>query len=227
MILYILAAACVAVSVPTAILRHKGWEKSRLVAKLTASVLFCLAAFLAAARREQPMNFQATLMLAGLVLGLMGDIVLGVDRFVPKESRGYILLIGGVPFFFGHVAYIALLASFGNLNGWLLLIVPVLPLVFLLIHKSIDFGKMLVPLLLYALVLSAMMVFTFNVALQGGPLGRLMILPGLFFTLSDTSLVLNKFGAEKLPRFVPVFTYTVPIFYFSAQALFALSVTYL
>ena len=227
MILYILAAACVAVSVPTAILRHKGRERGRLVAKLTASILFCLVAFLAAARREHPMNFQATLMLAGLVLGLMGDIVLGVDRFVPKESRGYILLIGGVPFFFGHVAYIALLASFGDINHWLLLIVPVLPAVFLLIHKLLGFGKMLVPLLLYAFVLSAMMVFTFNVALQGGPLGRLMILPGLLFTLSDTALILGKFGGEKLGRAAPVLAYMVAIPYFSAQALFALSVTYL
>ena len=227
MILYILAAACVAVSVPTAVLRHKGRERGRIVAKLTASVLFCLVAFWAAALREVPMNFQATLMLAGLVLGLMGDIVLGVDKFVPKEHRGYILLIGGIPFFIGHVAYIALLASYGELNPWLLLIVPLLPLLFLLMHKSLNFGKMFIPSLLYALVLSAMMVFTFNVALQGGPLGRLMILPGLFFTISDTSLFLNKFGAEKLGRFVPVFTYTVPIFYFSAQALFALSLRYL
>jgi len=227
MILYILAAACVAVSVPTAVLRHLGHEKSRLVAKLTASILFCMVAFLAAARRENPMNFQATLMLAALVMGLMGDIVLGVDKFVPKEGRGYILLIGGIPFFFGHVAYIALLASYGELNPRLLLIVPVLPLLFLLMHKSFGLGKMLIPLLAYALVLSAMMVFTFNVALQGGPLGRLMILPGILFTISDTSLFLNKYGAEKLKRFVPAFAYTVAIPYFSAQALFALSVTYL
>lgn len=227
MILYILAAACIAVSVPTAVLRHLKMEKSRMVAKLAASILFCLTAFLAAAQRTEAMNIQATLMLAGLVLGLMGDVVLGVDKFVPKDGRGYILIIGGVPFFFGHVAYIALLLSYGNFNLWLLLLLPILPLLFLFFNKLFPLGDMLAPMLLYALVLGGMMMLTLNLALQGGPLGRLMILPGILFAISDSCLFIGKYGIQKFPRLQPLLCYMVAIPYFSAQALFALTVSYL
>ena len=225
--LYILVAACVAVAVPTGTLRHIGWEKSRLIAKLTASILFCMVAFLAVPQRAEPINTQVVLMLMALMMGLMGDIVLGLDKFVPEKDRGYLLIVGGAPFFFGHILYIALLLSYGNLNWWLFLLTPVLPALYWLIHKKLDFGKNLYFFLLYSLVLNAMMISTFNLALQGGELGRLMILPGLLFTISDSSLFLNKYGAGKLGRVSTLLFYTVPIPYFAAQALFALSVVYL
>jgi len=226
-ILYILALACVVVAVPTGILRHMGREKGRLVAKLTASILFCMVAFLAVPQRAEPINTQVVLMLMALVMGLMGDIVLGVDKFVPKKDRAYLLIVGGAPFLFGHVLYIILLLSYGNLNWRLFLLTPVLPALFWLMHKKLDFGKNLYFLLIYSLVLSAMMISTFNIALQGGELGRLMILPGLLFTISDSSLFLNKYGAGKLGRVSTLVFYTVPIPYFAAQALFALSIVYL
>jgi len=227
MILYILAGLCVVISFFTAWLRNAKRERARLIAKLVASLLFCLTAFLAAVQRTEPLNAPTVLMLAALVLGLIGDVVLGLDKFMPKEHKGYLLLVGGAPFFFGHIVYIALLLTYRPFNLWLLLLMPLLPVLFLVIHKTINLGKLLLPLLLYALVLGTMMMATLNLALQGGPLGQLMLLPGVLFAVSDSSLILNAFGKDKVARIAPVLSYTVSIPYFGAQALFALSVTYL
>jgi len=166
-------------------------------------------------------------MLVGLVLGLVGDIILGLDRFVPEEKRNFLLITGGTPFFLGHVAYIVVLASLSPLNLWLLPLFLVLPILILGMHKAFNLENNLVPFLFYSLVLGAMMVFTVNIALQGGPLGRLMILPGLLFTVSDSSLFLGKYLPERRGRPMPVLYYLVAIPYFTAQALFALSVSYL
>jgi len=228
--IYALALGCFVMSFPTAILRHKGREKLRYISKITAALLFCATAFLAAVQRTEPMNFQATLMLVGLVMGFMGDVVLGLDRFVRPEGRGNLMLIGGFPFFFGHVAYIVALLSFGNLNPWLLLIVPFTIVCFWLINKKLPIQKYLTPFMFYALVLSGLMISTLGIAISqwGTPLGHIMLLPGLLFTMSDVSLLFDRFyGEKKRGEKLPIFYYLVAIPYFSAQALFALSISYL
>jgi len=227
MLLYILAGSCVALAFFTALLRNRRRERARLAAKLAASLLFCLVAVLAAARRAEPMNARATLMLAALGLGLVGDAMLGLDRFMSNENRAYVMLVGGAPFFFGHILYIIALLPYGNVNPWLLLLLPVLPCLFLLIHKFFGMGKTLIPMLVYALVLGGMMILTLNIALPGGPLGRLMALPGVLFAVSDSSLFLGAYGKERVRRYAPLLSYAVSVPYFTAQALFALSVTYL
>jgi hypothetical protein len=72
-----------------------------------------------------------------------------------------------------------------------------------------------------------MMISTLNLALRGGLLGYLMICPGVLFAVSDVSLFLHKFGGARLQKWLPVFSYTVMLPYYAAQALFALSVLYL
>jgi len=227
MLLYILAAGCVLLSFFTAALRNRKRERARLAAKLAAALLFCAVALLSALRRTEPMNRAAALMLAALALGLIGDAMLGLDKFLARESRAYLLMGGGAPFFVGHIVYIALLLPYAKLNPWLLLLLPVLPALFLLIHKFFGMGKTLLPMLIYALVLGGMMLSTLNIALMGGTLGRLMALPGVLFAVSDSTLILGAYGKDKLKRFAPLMAYLVPVPYFGAQVLFALSVTYL
>ena len=228
-LLYLLAAACVAVSLVTAMLRNRGLEKGRLACKLTASMLFCLIAFLAATMRETQLSARAALMLAALLLGLIGDILLGLDHFVQDNCQTFIFIVGGVPFFLGHVLYIWLLLLGEPLEPRRLLLLPLMPLLFLLLQrlKVVSLDKLLLPLMAYGLVLGAMMLSTLNLALRGGALGRLMLFPGILFAVSDTSLFLGKFGKEKLERVRPVFAYTVMLPYYAAQALFAMAIVYL
>jgi len=227
--LYILAALSVAVSAVTAALGNKGLHRERFISKMVSSMLFCVVAFCAAVGRGQPMNLQAALMLGALVLGLVGDIVLGLDHFVAPEQRSFIFLLGGMPFFFGHLLYIVLLLSYGGIQWHLVAVLPVVPMFFLLLNRFglIKLDKMMVPLALYGLVLGAMMLATFNVAAQGGELGRWMWFPGVLFTVSDASLFLRKFGRGPLRKLKPVFSYTVMLPYYAAQGIFALAVAWL
>ncbi|MDR2752677.1 MAG: lysoplasmalogenase family protein, partial [Oscillospiraceae bacterium] len=110
-ILYLLACACLAMAFVTAVLRNKKSEKWRFITKLIASVLFCVIAFLAVVRREAPMNYRTTLMLTALVLGFVGDVLLGLDAFVQENCQSFLFLVGGLPFFIGHILYIVLLLS--------------------------------------------------------------------------------------------------------------------
>jgi len=224
---YILALGCAIMAVPTAALsatRHKGF---RLASKMIAASLFLAAGILGAMQRSGPWSSAITIMLVGLALGWLGDLLLGLDPFVPDKRKNMVLISGGIPFFLGHVAYIVVLATITPLNLWLLPLLLLLPILIFIMHRVFDLEKMLVPFLLYSLMLGAMMMFTLNVAIEvGGPLGRLMILPGVLFAISDSCLFLGKNLREKYGRPFPSMHFACLIPYFGAQALFAVSVAY-
>ncbi len=227
--LYCMAVACVLAGLAAAILRVKHLEKARFIAKMIAAMLFLAIAFIAAVMREQAMNLQTSLMLGALVLGAVGDIVLGLDVFVKDNYKRFAFLLGGIPFFLGHILYVILLLSYGNIQWHLVAVLPIVPMFFLILQrfKLVNLGKLIVPLGLYGLVLGGMMLATFNLAAQGGQLGHWMWYPGVLFTISDASLFLNSFGKGKLRELRPVFAFTVMLPYFAAQAIFALTVLWL
>ena len=226
--LYTMAGASVAIAFATAHLRNKGMEKARFVTKMISSMLFCGVAFWAATMRGD-MNTQAALMLGALVLGMVGDIVLGLDLFAARQYRRFVFILGGTPFFLGHLLYIILLLSYGNIQWHLVAVLPVVPMFFLLMNRFglIELKKFMIPLAAYGLVLGAMMLATLNLAAQGGELGRWMWFPGVLFTISDASLFMHRFGRGPLEKMRPVFSYTVMVPYYAAQGIFALAVGWL
>jgi len=226
--LYIMAGASVGTALVTAVLRNKGMERGRFVTKMASSMLFCLTAFWAAASREE-MNTQAALMLGALVLGMVGDIVLGLDLFAEEKYQKFVFVLGGTPFFLGHLLYIALLLSYGNIQWHLVAVLPIVPMFFLLLGRFglLKLEKLMIPLALYGLVLGAMMLATLNLAAQGGQLGRWMWYPGVLFTVSDSCLLMERFGQGPLKKLRPAFSYTVMLPYYAAQGIFALAVAWL
>ena len=226
--LYIPAIASVAAAIVTAILRNLGMEKGRFAAKMASSMLFCLTAFWAAAQRPE-MNVQAALMLGALVLGMVGDVVLGLDLFVEEKYKRYIFVLGGAPFFLGHLLYIVLLLSYGDVQWHLVALLPIVPMFFLLLNRFglIKLDRLMLPLAVYGLVLGAMMLATISLAAQGGQLGRWMRFPGILFAVSDASLFMNMFGQGPLKRMRPVLSFTVMVPYYAAQGMFALAVGWL
>ncbi|MDR1928162.1 MAG: lysoplasmalogenase [Oscillospiraceae bacterium] len=224
-VLYALGIACVCASVATAYCRNKKLEKAQLSLKLTASMLFCVTGVHAAALRES-MNARAALLLIALLLGLLGDVLLGLDYFLKKEHIAFIFLLGGGSFFFGHLLYVLLLLPLGGFHPWLLALLPFVPLLFLALQRCriLDLGKNLIPLMAYGLMLGAMLLSTLNLALQGGTLGRWMIFPGIFFVISDLSLFLSKFGNQRITPLQNALSYMIMLPYFSAQAIFAVTV---
>lgn len=233
--LYLLAAGCVGVSLVTAILRVTGHRRQSFATKCTACLLFCLTAALAANQRALPMNRSAALLLTGLALGVVGDIFLGLAPLMKKERYNLFSVLGGVPFFIGHLFFIAALLADVPLRLPLLALLPVLPALYFLLHKAecMDLGKNLYFVMAYGTVLGGMLVASVNLALYfaqgpwgGLPMGILMWFPGIFFAVSDTSLFLRNYGSENVRRFVPVFEFSVMLPYFAAQAIFALAVAY-
>jgi len=194
---------------------------------MIAATLFLTAGFVAATQRSEAWSTAVTVMLIGLGLGWLGDLLLGLDPFVRPELKNKILISGGIPFFLGHVAYIVVLAAIAPLNLLLLPLLLLLPILILIMHRVFDLEKMLLPFLGYSLMLGAMMMFTINIAMLGGPLGRLMILPGVLFAISDSVLFLNKKIREKRGQSMPSLHFACLIPYFTAQALFAVSVAYM
>ncbi|MCL2107646.1 MAG: lysoplasmalogenase [Oscillospiraceae bacterium] len=227
--LWIPAISCMTLALITAIFRDKGMERARLVAKTLASLSFCALGLLAAGRREGGMSSGIILLLSALALGMLGDVLLALDKFIQPEARTLTFILGGTPFFVGHIFYIAVLLPAAPLDPWLLLFLPAVPLLFAGLNygKLLVPGKAFVPLLIYGLMLGGMVMATLNTAKQGGALGRLMWAPGILFAVSDSALFIDQFGGEKTKKLRHVYPYLIMLTYYSAQMLFAVSAMYL
>ena len=233
---YLLAVACILMSLVVAILRAYDHYRWGFAAKCAASTLFCLTAVAAIGQRDLPTNGATTRILIGLVLGLVGDVFLGLAPLGSKKMNLVCSGLGGAAFFTGHIFYIRALLMGVALRWPLLLLLPVVPLVFLILYKTKIFnpGKRMIAIFGYGVVLGLMMVAAINYALHiaGGPLGDLPIgllmwVPGILFAISDTSLFLRTFGTEKIERFPVPLDFAVMLPYFSAQAIFALLAAYI
>ena len=234
---YLLAIACVLMSLVVAILRTFDKHRWGLAAKCTASVLFCLTAVAAFSQRGMPGNGATTRIFIGLALGIVGDVFLGLAPLFDSKKKDLLCSgLGGAAFFTGHIFYIRALLMDVPVHWPFLLLMPVVPLLFLILYKTklFDPGWRFIPIFGYGIVLSTMMAAALNYAMHmaGGPLSGLPIslliwLPGILFSFSDTSLFLRGFGSQKLGCFAAHLDFAVMLPYFSAQAIFALLTAYI
>lgn len=121
-----------------------------LAFKAPASVLFVVVALL----QPHPLPGYYGVVLAGLVLGLAGDVLLAL-----RGDKAF--LAGLVSFLLGHVAYVAAFAMISPGAGWFTLAQPVVLVVsgavfwWLRPHVGAD---MRLPVLAYVAVISAMVM---------------------------------------------------------------------
>jgi uncharacterized membrane protein YhhN len=165
----------------------KGHRRARLIAKSTLSTLFVVVAAI------QPMGEQlfGWLVLAGLILCLVGDVLLGLSG---KKA----FLAGLVAFLLGHVAYASAFFALGRpgaatgLGAALAVIVSSRVFVWLKPHL----GKMLMPVLAYVMVITVMVIaaFTLMGTAEISPLGRGLATAGaLLFYVSDLFVARQRF----------------------------------
>jgi len=234
----ILAAICVALSLTISTLRVLGHRRLGFALKCLAAALFLLTAALGAGQRAQPLGHPAIFMIVGLAFGSIGDVFLGLAPLVAKEKYSLYSTLGGIPFFIGHFFFIAALMIGVPLRWPLLLLLPLLPVLYMLLNKMkiIDLGKKIIPIMGYGLILGAMMLASINYAahaaagaglpMAGTPVGILLWFSGILFAVSDTSLFLRNFGNKNIQRRAQGLEFAVMLPYFSAQAIFALAVAY-
>lgn len=173
--------------------------------------------------------------LTGLAFGLIGDIFLTIHPFLPpnadKATITFVILSGGAAFLLGHIAYAAALtrlsgaASFSLpifLGVWACLMTVLVSLYLLL---RLQMGRFLLPILIYALALTAMVSFACTIALRGysSPAAcAVLIAAPLLFITSDCTLAIHSFCKDRFQSIGTRILYLGT--YFAAQMLFGLSV---
>jgi uncharacterized membrane protein YhhN len=184
-----------------------------LALKTPLSCLFILAALLA----DHSLPSYYHLILAGLVLGLVGDVCLAC----PGQNA---FRAGLVAFLLGHLFYVAAFVGLVGLSNW-----PGLPLaglalaacaVFLWLRSRV--GALLIPVILYILVISLMAAGAWAVYSQAAlpeTAARAVLAGALLFYLSDLLVARDRFVA---PQFVNRLL-GLPLYY-AGQFLLAFSV---
>ena len=234
MVYFVVAGVlCVLCSIAKAYCDVHSYRHREFVFKLFASLLFLACGVIALLCNKQALNY-AIFILCALIFGAIGDIMLCMDAFFPKDSydEGFFSVIGTSNFFAGHLIYLVLLYYYAPISQtpYLLLALPVLPLILLalIMAGKIELSKAKSYLLLaYFLVLGGTIIGGASFYL-GNPsnAGIIVLVATVLFTFSDIILGLKTAcpSARISPRVAP---YLVMPSYCAAQVLYALSVFFL
>jgi uncharacterized membrane protein YhhN len=194
---------------------NNGNQKGKLPTKTVLSCLFIIAAVL----QPHPLPAFFYILLVGLIFCLGGDVFLAL----PQEKM---FLCGLVSFLLGHVCYVLGFFYAAELNPWtwggsaagLAVSSPV----FFWLRPHL--GSMLVPVIAYVVVITAMVIGAFTVFGDTGLnlTGRIMVLFGaVSFYLSDLFVARDRFlKTEFTNRLLGL-----PLYY-AGQFLLAFSVAY-
>jgi uncharacterized membrane protein YhhN len=163
----------------------KGHVALKRVFKATASVCFVAVAVFNA---TFPVGPVAALLIAGLLLGLLGDVALSFS--------GERAFLGGlVAFLLGHVAYVAAFLRLAPPEPWL--VFPALGMAafgFVVLRWLWPrLGSMKVPVTVYVAVICAMVVAAFGVLGTNAPARILVALGAALFAASDLAVARERF----------------------------------
>jgi alkenylglycerophosphocholine/alkenylglycerophosphoethanolamine hydrolase len=199
-----------AIGLITALLFIAGVGKESVVVRviLKSAPLLCLIAWVRWTARDR----YATLILAGLIFSLAGDVLLEIsdDLFMP----------GLIAFLIGHVGYIAAFLSATREVKWLRALPFAAWVILAYVMLLPNLGSMAVPVAAYVIVIGTMMWR--SSAMIGRPVLRwqwFALIGAILFGLSDTLLAFKKFSGV---TFGPDFT--VIVLYWLGQLGLALSV---
>jgi len=176
--------------------------------KLLASTAFLATAIVAGALKSR----YGRLLFAGLVLSWFGDAFL-------LGTTDKMFLFGLATFLLAHVAYVIAFVARGiNIRWALSAFIPVALLsigVMIWLAPWVS-AEMLIPVRVYSVVISLMVITAFGTKGNGGP--ALIPVGALLFYLSDLSVAVNQFMQPAFPHYV----WGLP-FYYTGQIMLALS----
>lgn len=192
-----------------------------LVLKVLAALSFCLLGCLFSCLRSS-----GWLIAAGLFMGLLGDLLLGLRKLYPQH-HDLTFVAGALAFSLGHGFYM------GQLLGFHAGIFPASLPVFLILvifsevfaHKAgFSQGKMHWPGLIYIAIEAMMCALALVSALRFPGAGTaLMAAGGLSFLVSDNLLCAYSFGSLKKPSV----DWALHATYLAAQLLIGWSILFL
>jgi len=140
----------------------------------------------------------STLVLTGLILGLVGDVLLNL-RFVFKKNSNVIFLGGTASFLFGHILYIIALFKIAEIKFIYAPLITSFAILFIVgyfIFKVLKVKNgMKIFGCIYILIVSLFMsVAIYNLASVKSNLTILTSVGSMLFFASDVILIFNSFG---------------------------------
>ncbi len=216
-----------------------GWPESTKKGfwfKMCACVIFLLNG--SYAFRSTEIRYYSLAIIAGLIAGFIGDIFLTLDPFIKdKKSKVnmVVIIIGGICFLFGHIAYILAfvrtLINKGLFRPALIFSVWAGAFILFVVIKAalrVKFGKLTAPVFAYAAIIIFMLSCAVCLAvygIEGKPLAKAALIAApVLFIISDFSLVLKFFDKERFNT-LPVRAINLGT-YFLSQMLLGLSIWY-
>lgn len=171
----------------------------------------------------------AKLMFIGLFCGVLGDLLIHVPE------HGIINVLGGAAFFVGHIFYI--IAFYRELNErepdekFFALPSIIAPILFTACYfgfallKKVKYGKLTVPVILYALMISSMLTMAARLAfhIMQIPVFITVLLGAALFVSSDSTLAMFMFAKQFKTK--PIKNLYI-ITYFAAQVLLGTSILF-
>jgi uncharacterized membrane protein YhhN len=186
-----------------------GFDIAAIVSKLAASSGFLLLAASSGAFQSR----YGKVLFAGLVLSACGDVFL-------LGSTQQLFLLGLVSFLLAHLVYVAAFVTWGINFRWSLLAAVFVVIVSLGVSVWLTpyiSGDMMLPVRIYTLVITVMVIAAFGARGAGGP--GLIPLGALLFYVSDLSVAAGRFVQPDFPNYA----WGLPLYY-TGQVLLALSV---
>jgi len=192
-----LAALCLAACAVLVVAEWKHLPRVRIGSKVVASLAFLAVGIVAwrgplgldGARSMLPASGATafgTWIVAGLALGVVGDIAL-----LGKTDRAFLVGLGA--FLLGHIAYIVAMATIRDPREWLadaswLAAIPAAIAIAVVVRLWPRLGSMRIPVIAYALVIATMVVGA--IALRAD---RILCAGACLFFASDLSVARDKF----------------------------------
>jgi|AGTN01.1.fsa_nt_gi YhhN-like protein. len=224
-ILIVFGALSVISAVLSGFFNFKGRTAPRLIAKLAASILFCIVGLRAAMIGSGPRDY-ASFVLAALIFGLLGDIFLCMDDLATDRGEIFFDGLGVLMFFIGHLFFVGIFLSATSFNYYLIPLIFLLPVLLALLinFKVIVAKKIWAGLVVYSAVLGLTLVSSINLYINERDLKSLLVMiAGILFAASDITLLFRNysaFGKDKVRYLI----YIVLVTYYIAQNIFAITI---
>ena len=205
------------------VFRAKKASNFSLALKSLASIFFVLSGLCVQIRYGY--STLATLVLIGLIFGLVGDVVLDLKVMYPKQSNTYFLL-GTAAFAIGHMFYFVTTMLFNMMTTPNTLIVSLVVSLLVSIalttgimisskKMNLNFGSNKIAVIAYSVVLTFMLCYSVAVAIFN-PIYWIFAGGMLLFLLSDLVLSMQYFGGRDQKSLI----FVNHITYYLAQIMF-------
>lgn len=228
---YALLAIGITATIIFLVLRVKKGGIAALYAKAIASCCF-IATALAAMNRNRVFLEFGTLILAGLILGMLGDIWLDL-KWIYLQDKDLYLYAGFISFLLGHLCFITAIFRSAPWNSFSIIMSIVLALVIgliaLLMEKPLKmkYGKFKLIVFLYSCTLALTMtasMMTAYITKFKLTAWIVMSVGALLFLLSDLVLSGMYFGENKNTKGNIILNHTL---YYAAQFCMAATILFI